>query len=413
RFTAADGVTLLDHEIESWDSGTGALVAWVRVPSLSSSADTSLYLYYGAADAPAGEQIHSVWSSGFGAAWHLGRDPAGDTPQIDDATIANRDGLSAGSMTSGDLQPAQSGLGLVFDGVDDRAELGPLAIGALNTLTVEAWIKPAGFGGPASVIARGSGAPVLFDLLVDPIDGTTANVEAQLRIDGSVVSAFGGSIVTTGAWSHLAATYDGSALTVFVDGAPGTPVVAPGAVTQDPSAGTAIGAQPGGAAAFPGTIDEVRLSEVARSEAWLDTHFANLVTGGFLVAGAPQVGSWLPQAAWTLRKPISIDPTVADSDELDFPVLVELVDAELQAGARADGADVVFTATDGVTRLDHTIESYDGATGALSSWVRVPTLSASTTTEIFLYFANPTATDQQDPVGVFGSANDLTVTGAS
>ncbi|MCP3910258.1 MAG: signal peptidase I, partial [Actinomycetia bacterium] len=121
RFTAADGVTLLDHEIESWDSGTGALVAWVRVPSLSSSADSSLYLYYGAADAPAGEQIHNVWSSGFGAAWHLGRDPAGDTPQIDDATIANRDGLSAGSMTSGDLQPAQSGSGLVFDGVDDRA----------------------------------------------------------------------------------------------------------------------------------------------------------------------------------------------------------------------------------------------------------------------------------------------------
>ncbi|MCP4958464.1 MAG: DUF2341 domain-containing protein, partial [Actinomycetia bacterium] len=122
---------------------------------------------------------------------------------------------------------------------------------------------------------------------------------------------------------------------------------------------------------------------------------------------------WLPHAAWTLRKPISIDPTVADSDELHFPVLVELVDADRQAGARADGADVVFTATDGVTRLDHTIESYDGATGALSSWVRVPTLSASTTTEIFLYFANPTATDQQDPVGVFGSANDLTVTGAS
>ena len=38
----------LDHEIESYNSGTGELLAWGgRVPNVSSLADTKLYMYYG------------------------------------------------------------------------------------------------------------------------------------------------------------------------------------------------------------------------------------------------------------------------------------------------------------------------------------------------------------------------------
>jgi hypothetical protein len=43
--TASDGVTKLNHEIESYASSTGALVAWVNVPFLSSTSDTALYVY--------------------------------------------------------------------------------------------------------------------------------------------------------------------------------------------------------------------------------------------------------------------------------------------------------------------------------------------------------------------------------
>lgn len=413
RFTATDGLSVLDHEIEYWDPATGTLVAWVRAPSLSSSADTALYLYYGAPDAPAGEQIHDVWSAGFAGAWHLARDPSGSAPQIDDSTIANRDGLNGGSMTTGDLEPTVLGRGLTFDGVDDRAELGLVAIGAADALTVEAWVKPGTFGAPATIMSRQNGANVLFDLLLDPVDASNANAEVQLQIDGVVVSAFGATTIATGDWSHLAATFDGSTLTLFVNGAPGTPVAAPGRVTHDPAANVAIGAKPGGAAPFLGTIDEVRVSDVARSEDWLDTHIANVVTAGFMTATAPVSGTWFGQGVWTLRKPITIHPDVTDGDELDLPVLVQIVDAQLQAGAQADGDDIVFTAADGVTRLDHVIESYDQLTGALTSWVKVPTLDSNDTTEIFLYYANSTAGDQQDPVGVFDAANDLTLLGDS
>src|SRR3990167_9155351 len=41
-FTSSGGATQLSHEIEKYGSSTGALVAWVKVPSLPSSTDTGL-----------------------------------------------------------------------------------------------------------------------------------------------------------------------------------------------------------------------------------------------------------------------------------------------------------------------------------------------------------------------------------
>ena len=51
-FTAGDGVTKVSHEIESYNSATGQLTAWVNVPAVSPSADTVIYLYYGNSSAP-------------------------------------------------------------------------------------------------------------------------------------------------------------------------------------------------------------------------------------------------------------------------------------------------------------------------------------------------------------------------
>jgi hypothetical protein len=45
-FTAADGVTKLNHQVERYNAASGELAAWLRV-NLSSTADTRVYLYYG------------------------------------------------------------------------------------------------------------------------------------------------------------------------------------------------------------------------------------------------------------------------------------------------------------------------------------------------------------------------------
>jgi hypothetical protein len=70
-FTAANGTTLLDSEIESYDSVTGQLTAWVRVPTLEGARDTRIYVYYGNAAASAPGSGVGTWDSSYAGVWHL------------------------------------------------------------------------------------------------------------------------------------------------------------------------------------------------------------------------------------------------------------------------------------------------------------------------------------------------------
>jgi hypothetical protein len=104
---------------------------------------------------------------------------------------------------------------------------------------------------------------------------------------------------------------------------------------------------------------------------------------------------------WDYRKSIIINSSkVPDTDEsageTDFPVLIDLTDADLQANARSDGYDIFFTSSNGTTKLAHEIEIYTTATGRLTAWVKVPNLSSSADTVIYMYYGNASASDMQD-----------------
>ena len=82
----------------------------------------------------------------------------------------------------------------------------------------------------------------------------------------------------------------------------------------------------------------------------------------------------------------------------NFPMLFSVPnDANLAALAQSSGNDILFTASDGVTKLNHEIESYNSATGKLIAWVQVPTLSPTADTVIYVYYGNASASNQQNP----------------
>ncbi|MCD6457159.1 MAG: DUF2341 domain-containing protein, partial [Methanophagales archaeon] len=90
-------------------------------------------------------------------------------------------------------------------------------------------------------------------------------------------------------------------------------------------------------------------------------------------------------ADWHYRKPIEIDHNKIAADLTDFPVLINLAsDTNLSARAQEDGDDIVFTDSDNSTRLDHEIEKFNGSTGELQAWVRIPSLSSTTNTTILM-----------------------------
>src|SRR5262249_8658568 len=104
-------------------------------------------------------------------------------------------------------------------------------------------------------------------------------------------------------------------------------------------------------------------------------------------------GAWY-NTSWPYRKAITIDHTkVSGSSSLSsFPLLVSVTDANLKTVAngggvgKSDGTDILFTSSDGTTKLDHEIESYNASTGQFIGWVRIPALSPTADTVIYAYY---------------------------
>ena len=61
-FTDPTNTTQYPHEIDSYDLNSSTLIAWVCIPRLSTTQDTTLYLYYGNPTCPDQEHCNETWS---------------------------------------------------------------------------------------------------------------------------------------------------------------------------------------------------------------------------------------------------------------------------------------------------------------------------------------------------------------
>lgn len=84
----------------------------------------------------------------------------------------------------------------------------------------------------------------------------------------------------------------------------------------------------------------------------------------------------------------------------DFPLLVVLDPSRIDYGAlRADGADLELRDADGAI-LAHEVERWDPE-GSSILWVRVPEVAALSSTSIWLYYGDPSATGAGDGAAVW------------
>jgi hypothetical protein len=126
-----------------------------------------------------------------------------------------------------------------------------------------------------------------------------------------------------------------------------------------------------------------------------------------LVPASVQAAPDWYDASWAYRKQITIDHNSIPSTLTNFTVLINTTDADWRDTAngghvaQSDGGDILFTASDGTTKLAHEIEKYTPTTGELVAWVQVPSLSATTDTEIYVYYGNAGCADQWDISGTW------------
>lgn len=101
--------------------------------------------------------------------------------------------------------------------------------------------------------------------------------------------------------------------------------------------------------------------------------------------------SWY-DSNWKYRKEITINNSDNSETLTDYQVKVSLSSSTFDfSKAQSTGADIRFTDSDGTTLLNHWIESYDSSGQTATIWVKVPSIPASSTKTVYLYYGNSSA----------------------
>jgi|GEM_PF-4673319 len=269
-------------EIESFDTVTETGILWTKIPSVSHTSDTRFILEVGlVADnttyvSDPGEVVaQSVWDSNFKSVYHMAQDPSGGADCILDSTSNNNDGTPDETMLTEDLVNGTFGKALDFDGSDDSIDVSGSALDIIDAVTVESYARldDAGGGNFARIFQKGT--------------ATTKRIEFWVVSDGECVFRINGgdaAIGSVGSWSLGAYHY-------FVGRADPTgdefirvqaDLIELGtkASTVTPNADTDafIGNwNTAGTRGWNGEIQEVRISDVKRTDAWIKaTYYSNI-----------------------------------------------------------------------------------------------------------------------------------------
>jgi biopolymer transport protein ExbB len=302
----------LDHEIEAYVPATGQLVAWVRVPSITNG--TVIYMYYGNGCSVSTQNAMGVWDANYRGVWHLSQNPTGAAPQMRDSTTNAYNGTAVGSFVAGDQQAAVIDGGLNFNGTNDEIQIAKAALGA-TSVTVSAWIRVKSFSestfspnanttvGAVFFSTRDLDGDVSPTLGVSPVSGGAGAQNGLVFINDSANIAMGAKGATdialnmyyyaVGTFSYSGAGNFAGNWNVYLNGAlnggPNNFNLAGNATGNFTGASWRLANNP----QWPGysnvILDEVRVSNIARSAGWIATEYRNQnAPATFYTVGAEQ-----------------------------------------------------------------------------------------------------------------------------
>ena len=332
-FFADDQSTQLNHEIELFDDSTGQLVAWVNITTLDYDEDTTIYMYYGDADISAtSENIADTWNSDYEGVWHM-HDYT--TSQIHDSTIHAKHGTK--NASNHPIQVSTNiGYGQDFDGIGDFINvtdtLQSYTFHNDHLFTAEIYLKyeyggstkrimgtsgasaEQGWSAMYSVAANKEGCPFLFGITEDNSAGGDPEYAVYNYLCNITASEWNGYNY----FGWYGVVNGGSNCYAILNGVPRTTCGSAGDCTS-PHAGSdtfdaddneytfKIGSTGSKTdSLFNGTIDEIRLSTISRSNDWLITTYntINNATNGsvncFFTLGVQQEGAGAQASSFTI-----------------------------------------------------------------------------------------------------------------
>jgi len=277
---------LLSHELQEDYTVNDEAWLWVKIPYISNISDTYFYMYYGCFYAESVENKTDVWVD-YAMVQHMND---ATTSTILDSTVNSNDGTKKAANepieTTGKIGNAQD-----FDGTDDSIEIANEAnFDMTDYITIEGWIYNSDFGSSANFYKTlFSKRNTAFECY---IYGKTDWVFQADRAVAGIIRARVANVFSSG-WYYVVFRFDkdnqdslGNYHSLFVNGQIQSLIWIDGSDTnevfQTNNELPNIGSRMGVTLFADLKEDEVRVSNVARSSAWVgasyETQRLNLIS---------------------------------------------------------------------------------------------------------------------------------------
>jgi len=369
------GTVKLDHEIESYDPTTGTINFWVRIPALSHTTDTVIYLLYGNSSITTSQENKTdVWRNGYAGVWHLSSNGAISAA---DSTGTNSGTISSVTAATGKISGAGSFSGSSSSYIRIPSSNSFKPSGAI---TLEGWVNPASavaWGEILSLDYRADGtwnSPwVSYGL---NLHGSTLGLSTGMAHGGSLTELDSAGTISLNAWSHIAATFDNSShvQALYLNGTRDSTLTDNGTAidygtSQDLIFGQRSPYTPG--SSWNGLLDELRISLVARSADWISAEYTNQNSPSTFYslgseAAAPSLSSIAvtpanPSVPKGLSQQFTATGTYSDTSTHDLTSLATWGSSQT-AVATINATGLATTLTQGNTSISATLGSVVGST---------------------------------------------------
>ncbi len=270
------GSSWLDHEIElfnqTFNSTHAQLIAWVRIPQLSTSIDTIIRMYYGNSTMNSQENPTEVWNANYRGIWHLS-EPSGNTQ---DSTFYDEDGIVSGMVTrpsngqiDGAYEFGSDGTVNVGDPTDGHLDFG------LESFAVSLWINVDASTGDHQLPVYKGGSSRIWDPGYCYHIIPSGNTIAFHVYDGVENIGSPSANIILDEWMYIVGLVDrtNDIIRIYKDGieiGSGTNIDTLDSISGDQElkfSWTSYG--------FDGMLDEIRISNRTYSDNWILTEYNN------------------------------------------------------------------------------------------------------------------------------------------
>ena len=270
------GLNILAFEQESYSASTGTINYWVKIPTLSATVDTVIFMFYGNSSITTDQSNkNAVWDANFMGVWHFNQTPNGASSILDSTSNGFHGTPAATGITLSTDGIAGGSLQFAGNSPNSYVTLSSSLPGT-QPLTVGVWIKTTGLNSTdqSNIITKSTWSSTGWSMGDD--GQYDSNIYFRTMPNWTSLVDIPRSSVNNGAWHYFTGTLDSSSnLRFYLDGSL-SGSSSPGSISADTSDIVYVGGFNGNAAG--GLLSEVRISNAARSPDWIATEYNNAIS---------------------------------------------------------------------------------------------------------------------------------------